>query len=270
MEPAFSQLSSPSQPQQGPAVGCGSAAASCTARGLHALVAKPSSLVKAAWRDGPEMKHIPLSLGLYLQKRRGKFICAGVKPCSSSPPIAIRSKVSSSGKAGFQGMLLVPGAKGTLQIRQQMGLCCSQGEVRCRAHFILLALSCPGLSLARGMGEAHGKGATAGVSQEPFHLPRHILHVLLCKEQERLWQAPDTALGQRAAGAALELAAEHSLCRAPQLGKTAATAGLGRTENITRVGFAAPQQRPSFCPGNLSYKPQLENGKKKWKYETMA
>lgn len=181
---------------------CGSAAASCTARGLHDLVAKPSSLVKAAWRDGPEMKHIPLSLGLCLQKRRGKFICTGVKPCSSSPPAAMRSKVSSSGKAGFQGMLLVPGAKGTLQIRQQMGLCCSQGEVRCRAHFILLALSCPGLSLARGMGEAHGKGATAGVSQEPFHLPRHILHVLLCKEQECLWQAPDTALEQRAAGAA--------------------------------------------------------------------
>lgn len=51
-------------------MGRGSAAASCTARGLHASVAEPSRLVKVAWEDGPEMKHIPLTLGFCLQKRK--------------------------------------------------------------------------------------------------------------------------------------------------------------------------------------------------------
>lgn len=54
---------------------------------------KTQQTCKNSTENGPEMKHIPLSLGLCLQKRRGKFICAGVKPYSSSPPIAMRSKV---------------------------------------------------------------------------------------------------------------------------------------------------------------------------------
>lgn len=129
MEPAFSLLSSPSHPQQGPGVGRGSA--SSTARGLHTSVAKLSRLIKAARKDGPEMKHIPLSMALCLQKRRGKFICAAVKLHSPSSPTAMRSNVSGLPFLS-QMSLLMPGAKGTLQIRQQEGLCCSQGEMRCR------------------------------------------------------------------------------------------------------------------------------------------
>lgn len=55
---------------------------------------KTQQTCKSSTENGPEMKHIPLSLGLCFQKRRGKFICAKtVKLYSSSPPIAKRSKV---------------------------------------------------------------------------------------------------------------------------------------------------------------------------------
>lgn len=60
----------------------------------HALVAKHNRLVKAAQKDEPEMKHIPVGLGLCLQKGREKIICAGVKPYSPSSPIAMGSKES--------------------------------------------------------------------------------------------------------------------------------------------------------------------------------
>lgn len=277
MEPVFSLLSSASHPQQGPAVGRGSAAASCTTRGLHALVAKHSRLIKAARKDGPEMKHIPLSTDLCLQKRRGKFICAGVKLYRPSPPIAMRSKVSRL-PSSSEKSLLMPGAKGTLQIRQQVGLCRSQGEMRCRVmeipfHPFGLEFPWPLLGQRDGGGpwqrhcsrsvQTHTRGCIQFV---PIFSPSPAVQGAGIS----LANPGTQPLEQRAEGAAREPAAQDGLCRVPQLVQTAATAGMGRTENITRVGFAAPQQRPSFCPGNLGYKPQLENRKKKWKYETMA
>lgn len=97
-----------------------------------------------------------------------------------------------------------------------------------------------------------------------------VFSMSCCERSRNLFVKPwNTAPGAK--GSRSSLAAQDGLCRVPQLVKTPATAAMGRTDNISRVGFAAPQQRgPSFSPGNLSYKPQPENGKKKWKCETMA
>lgn len=80
-------------------------------------------------------------------------------------------------------------------------------------------------------------------------------------------------LGQRAAGAAWQhrkaCAGYHSWLKQQPL--------LAWEEQITSQEWCLqPHSRedpPSVwgtSAGNLSYKPQLENGKKKWKYETMA
>lgn len=97
-----------------------------------------------------------------------------------------------------------------------------------------------------------------------------IFSMSRCERNRNLFVKPwNTAPGAK--GSRSSLAAQDGLCRVPQLVKTPATAAMGRTDKVTRVEIAAPQQRgPSFCPGNLSYKPPPENGKKKWKYETMA
>lgn len=248
-------------------MGRGSAAASCTTRGLHASAAEPSRLVKAAWKDGPEMKHIPLSLGLCLQKRRGKFICTGVKPYSSSLPIATRSKVCRLPPRQTRHAV-VPGPRGHWgsAVPREMQ---SDGDP--------ILSFWPRVTLTSPWPEGWGRPMAKALQQECLntHQGRNstcpdVFSMSCCARSRILFGKPqNTAPGQRAAGAG-ELAAQDGLCRVSQLVKTAATAGRGRTDSITRVGLAAPQQRPSFCPGNLSYKPQLENGKKKWRYETMA
>lgn len=109
----------------------------CSWSSNHTLVTKHNRPIKAARKDGPEMKHIPLSLGLRLQKRKGKFICAGVKPYSPSSPTEMRSKASrlssSPERAGIpRSTSDTRNPGGNWRLGSEWGCAVDQGEMRHR------------------------------------------------------------------------------------------------------------------------------------------
>lgn len=132
MEAAFSLLSSPSHPQQGDWFCSSLVHYSWSSR----FSCKTRQTCKSSMERWARNETHSTEFGfVFAKEKREAHLCwcktVQLLPSHSHEEQSIQAAFLVR-EGAFHGVLLVSGAKGTLEVRQQMGLGCSQGEVRCR------------------------------------------------------------------------------------------------------------------------------------------